>query len=151
MGFPDHLKNMTFAQHQALMEMTEEEDSQMKSIFNKDGVPPTGHLVNQGSGQSPMESQKDLNADLMMQNIYRSEEFLLPPDGDPQINLQGVQTEISEHGGRETLQKMKDSTDSKKLQLDQTSEGNQLSPLKEHKEASMQVTPLSQRSETGDH
>lgn len=30
MGYPDHLKNLTFVQHQALMEMSfEEEETQM--------------------------------------------------------------------------------------------------------------------------
>lgn len=45
------------------MEMTEEEDIQMQAIFNKDGA---AFAVNQASGVSPLESQKDLNADLMM-------------------------------------------------------------------------------------
>ena len=34
MGFPDHLKNLTFAQHQALMELSyESEQAQLKAVF----------------------------------------------------------------------------------------------------------------------
>ena len=37
MGYPDQLRNLTFAQHQALMEMTEEDEDpqKLKAIFNK--------------------------------------------------------------------------------------------------------------------
>lgn len=37
MGYPDHLKNLTFAQHQALMQMSyEEEQSKTRTVIKVD-------------------------------------------------------------------------------------------------------------------
>ena len=73
MGFPDHLKNLTFAQHQALMELaSEEEEKRMTAVF----VQVDENVLTHNGQPSNFESQQHLNADLMMQNIYKSEDLL---------------------------------------------------------------------------
>ena len=60
MGYPDHLRNLTFEQHKALLELDYAEEK--IPVETKDeAVQP-----DRSPGASNLESQKDLNTDLML-------------------------------------------------------------------------------------
>mmetsp|Transcript_508 Transcript_508/g.654 ORF Transcript_508/g.654 Transcript_508/m.654 type:complete len:113 (-) Transcript_508:434-772(-) len=81
MGYPDHLKNLSFAQQQALLTLNSDEDESPRMAAFKAGKHGK-HLL----PASPQDSHKDLNADLLMQNIYRAEEFF---DSAPALSRNG--------------------------------------------------------------
>ena len=124
MGYPDHLKNLTFAQHQAIMQLSVEEEEAKPAVFKDEGT-----QQNLAPGASNFgESQKDLNADLLLQNIYRSEEFFDPAQihnmSVPHLNSG---ESMAKNPGRETevYAKHKDSTNSNVIlptQFDENSE-----------------------------
>ena len=97
MGFPDQLKNLTFREHQALMAMVSEAEREVidesKKLMVNEATQQNG-----APGASQQESHNNLNADLLMQNIYRSEEFF-EMTGHLSVQEYGIQ---SEERGRET-------------------------------------------------
>ena len=113
LGYPDQLQNLTQAMHKAYIEqqmlynnnqtkehtevlpsatndyddVTEKDASQLPAVYIKvEESKNQKELTNKGSNYTT--SQKDLNADLMAQNIYRSEEFF---DSVPRLNLKNLQ------------------------------------------------------------
>ena len=100
MGFPDQLKNLTFREHQALMALVSDTEREIIEEDRQKLMVNEATQQNGAPGASQQESHTHLNADLLMQNIYRSEEFF---EMTTHLSVQqfGLQSE-DRVGGRET-------------------------------------------------